>query len=204
MKVDLPALGRPSSPTSASTRSSSASSRLSPGSPRVNCRGARLVLDLKCRLPRPPCPPLPACTWIFASSMNFINEKAPPAPAGLFAESGEGLCREHAHGFLVARALDRVLDLARDAREQGVVAAHADVVARVHHGAALAHQDLPCIGALAAVGLDAEPLRVGVAPVARAAACFLVGHGLFPGGQAPTISSMRTSVKDWRCPCVLA
>src|SRR2546421_34884 len=43
MKLDLPALGRPSSPTSASTRNSSASLRLSPGSPRVNCRGARPV-----------------------------------------------------------------------------------------------------------------------------------------------------------------
>src|SRR5260221_13771447 len=80
-----------------------------------------------------PSPPLPACTWIFASSMNFINEKAPPTPAGLFAESGEGLCREHAHGFLVARAFDRVLDLARDARERGWLPADAGVDAREHH-----------------------------------------------------------------------
>src|SRR5437667_295294 len=40
MKLDLPAFGSPSSPTSASTRSSSARRRLSPGSPRVNWRGA--------------------------------------------------------------------------------------------------------------------------------------------------------------------
>ncbi len=38
--------------------SSSRSRRCSPFSPGVNCRGARFVLDLKCRLPRPPVPPL--------------------------------------------------------------------------------------------------------------------------------------------------
>ena len=55
MKLDLPAFGKPSRPTSASTRSSSVRLRLSPGSPRVNWRGARLTLDLKCTLPSPPC-----------------------------------------------------------------------------------------------------------------------------------------------------
>src|SRR5688572_16235829 len=87
-----------------------------------------------------PSPPLPACTWMVASSMNFMlagNKKALPTPAGLFAESGRRLCREHAHGFLVAVALGRELDLARDARVQRVVAADADVHAGVHHGAAL-------------------------------------------------------------------
>jgi hypothetical protein len=54
MKVDLPALGKPSRPTSASTFSSSLSSRRSPSRPASICRGARLVLDLKWRLPRPP------------------------------------------------------------------------------------------------------------------------------------------------------
>ena len=58
MNVDLPAFGWPSRPTSASTRSSSWSSFSSPSVPLVNWRGARLVLDLKCRLPRPPSPPL--------------------------------------------------------------------------------------------------------------------------------------------------
>src|SRR3970282_190388 len=114
-----------------------------------------------------------------------------------------------AHGFLVARALDRVLDRAGDARVQRMVAADADVDARVHHGAALADQDLAGARALAAVGLDAQPLCVGVAPVARAAACFLVCHGGFSlvcltVAQAPTISSMRTSVKPCRWPWVLA
>ena len=40
----------------ASARASAA--RFSPSPPRVNWRGARFMLDLKCRLPRPPGPPL--------------------------------------------------------------------------------------------------------------------------------------------------
>ena len=47
ISVDLPALGRPSRPTSASTRSSRVSSRRSPGVPSVVRRGARLVELLK-------------------------------------------------------------------------------------------------------------------------------------------------------------
>ena len=58
IKVDLPALGIPSRPTSASTFSSSLSSRISPSSPRVNWRGARLTELLKWILPSPPLPPL--------------------------------------------------------------------------------------------------------------------------------------------------
>src|SRR5262245_11205077 len=68
--------------------------------------------------------------------------------------------------------------MARDPRVQRVVAADADVGAGVHARAALPHQDLAGIDALAAVDLHAEALRLGVAPVARAAACFLVCHGL--------------------------
>src|SRR5690348_6303 len=57
MKVDLPALGKPSSPTSASNLSSSLSSRTSPGVPGVALRGARLTELLKWMLPSPPLPP---------------------------------------------------------------------------------------------------------------------------------------------------
>ena len=46
MRVDLPALGMPSKPTSASTRNSNLSLKLSPGQPRVFLRGARLVAVL--------------------------------------------------------------------------------------------------------------------------------------------------------------
>src|SRR5690348_17009150 len=57
MKVDLPALGNPSRPTSASRRSSSFSSRTSPGVPGVALRGARFTELLKWMLPSPPLPP---------------------------------------------------------------------------------------------------------------------------------------------------
>ena len=58
MSVDLPALGIPNSPTSASTLSSSLSSFFSPGQPGVFWRGARLMALLKRILPKPPSPPL--------------------------------------------------------------------------------------------------------------------------------------------------
>ena len=60
--VDLPAFGKPTSPASAMTLSSSEIHRSSPLSPGSNCRGARLVDDLKWTLPRPPLPPFAATT----------------------------------------------------------------------------------------------------------------------------------------------
>src|ERR1700704_3780551 len=112
-----------------------------------------------------PSPPLPACTSIFASSMNFMctNEKALPQLDRALPVSGSGLSRLYAYGFLVPFALDAILDLAGDAREQRVVAPHQDVAAGVHHGAALAHQDLPGVHLLAAVHLHAEALGLRIA-----------------------------------------
>src|SRR5437899_3373004 len=99
-----------------------------------------------------------------------------------FFEGASGLrrrvFRDYAHGLARVLAFHRILHLAGDAREQRMVAPHADVRAGMHLGAALAHQDLPGIDALAAERLDAEALGLGIAPVARAAACFLVGHAL--------------------------
>src|SRR3546814_1283794 len=54
MKVDLPALGRPTSPASASSFSRSHTHISSPGQPGPCWRGARLVEVLKLALPRPP------------------------------------------------------------------------------------------------------------------------------------------------------
>src|SRR3954468_16671741 len=302
MKLDLPAFGMPSSPTSASTLSSNVRRRLSPGSPRVNCRGARFTLDLKCTLPRPPwpprasttrswsfarsatrspvsasrmmvptgtgrsmsgpaaplqfelpprapsfarwmrakrystsvlilrsarahtlpprppsppsgpprgtyfsrrkcaapLPPLPACTSILASSMNFMarNKKAlsdfDRASCGRDRLS-RGISRPDLHNVVAVCAAHPVLHLARDARVERMVAADADVVARVHARAprrnqvppagdrvfrrgspraALANQDRAGRHALAAVDLHAQALRLGIAAVSRAAACF--------------------------------
>src|SRR6267143_1976963 len=90
MKVDFPALGSPSRPTSASTFSSSLRARCSPGSPGVALRGARLVLDLKLTLPRPPLPPRASnatcsCTARSATvspvSAFVITMPSPPLPA---------------------------------------------------------------------------------------------------------------------------
>src|SRR3546814_20605268 len=57
IKVDFPALGRPTSPTSASSFSRSHTHISSPGQPMPCWRGARLVLVLWLALPRPPSPP---------------------------------------------------------------------------------------------------------------------------------------------------
>src|SRR5262245_17901624 len=52
--------------------------------------------------------------------------------------------------------------------EQGVVLAAADVQARHDRRAPLANEDVPGANLLAAEALHAEPLRLGVAAVARA------------------------------------
>src|SRR3546814_7432934 len=57
MKVDLPALGSPTSPASASSFSRSHTHISSPGQPGPCWRGARLVEVLSPALPRPPSPP---------------------------------------------------------------------------------------------------------------------------------------------------
>src|SRR5262245_3255978 len=64
-------------------------------------------------------------------------------------------------------------------REQRVVLADTDVAAGMPLGAALARENIAGDDALAAEQLDAEALRIRVAPVARRSACLLVSHGLF-------------------------
>src|SRR3712207_9223319 len=56
-RVDLPALGRPTRPTSATILSSRRSLRSSPFSPSSALRGAWRMDDLKWALPNPPQPP---------------------------------------------------------------------------------------------------------------------------------------------------
>jgi hypothetical protein len=53
-------------------------------------------------------------------------------------------------------ALDGELDGAILQREQGVILAHADIVARVEFGAALANDDVASRTSLTAVALDAR------------------------------------------------
>src|SRR5205823_1835549 len=61
--------------------------------------------------------------------------------------------------------------------EQRVVAAEADVEARVPLRAALADDDRPRGDGLTAVALDPESLRLGVATVARRRGALLLRHG---------------------------
>ncbi|MEO1278576.1 MAG: GTPase ObgE [Planctomycetota bacterium] len=60
--VLLPALGRPTSPTSAISFSSRRMRLVSPSSPLVDCLGVWWVALLKCSLPSPPWPPCAAIT----------------------------------------------------------------------------------------------------------------------------------------------
>src|SRR5262245_49571093 len=91
-----------------------------------------------------------------------------------------------------ALLLGRVLDLAFAEREQRVVVADADALARVPFGAALTDDDVASKNALAARLLDAEAPSDRVAPVARGAACFLMCHvGLFLISSAWRASSPR-------------
>ena len=69
----MPAFGRPTSPTSAITLSSSRSRLDSPFSPGVDSRGARFVADLKCMLPRPPAPPRAATISSAAAARSLIT-----------------------------------------------------------------------------------------------------------------------------------
>src|ERR1039457_3578428 len=58
---------------------------------------------------------------------------------------------------------------ARDLGEQGIVLAPSDVGARLQFGAPLAHDDAAARHQLAAEDLDAQPLRIRIAPVFRTA-----------------------------------
>src|SRR3569623_615594 len=64
------------------------------------------------------------------------------------------------------------------AKPRAAVTADADVEAGMNLGAALADQDITRRHLLVADAFDAEALRMGVAAVAAAAACFLVCHGI--------------------------
>src|SRR5690606_21761748 len=94
---------------------------------------------------------------------------------------GHGLFggRKNRH-VATAATLGGEFDRAVDGGEQGVVAAEADIVARVEGGATLTHEDVAGQHALAAELLHAEALRLGVATVARRTTGFLVSHGFAP------------------------
>src|SRR6056297_566787 len=86
ISVHLPAFGRPSSPTSASSFSSSFRCRASPGVPLVVLRGARLVELLKRVLPRPPRPP--SATFSRAPSSARSPSTSPVSTSATMVPTG--------------------------------------------------------------------------------------------------------------------
>src|SRR5690606_11803317 len=85
-----------------------------------------------------------------------------------------GRSRLHARGDAALRGA--VVHDAVHQREQRVVAAHADVAARVDARAHLAHEDRAGVHLLTREALHAAALSVAVAAVARAALSLLVRH----------------------------
>ena len=71
-KVDFPALGNPTKPTSASDFNSNLNDRISPLKPGVDFLGALFVEDLNLAFPCPPSPPL-AIKYSFVSSTQSNN-----------------------------------------------------------------------------------------------------------------------------------
>ena len=63
-----------------------------------------------------------------------------------------------------------------DLGENGVIGAHADILARMPSRAALTRNDVARNHMLAAERLDTKALASRVAPVARRTACFFVSH----------------------------
>ena len=131
---------------------------------------------------------------------EIAKRPAGDSPAGrrrrtTFEERERQTVRRHDVDDLAA-ALRAELDRARGQREQRVVPAAADQVARVELGATLADQDLAGADDLAAEALDAEPLSVGVAAVARAGRTLFVCHvgAYFPFVMPVTL----TWVSGWR------
>src|SRR5689334_18558374 len=95
---------------------------------------------------------------------------------GLFGGRRSASGGNDAHRLVITRTLLREGHMSGHFCEQRVVAPHADVRPGMHLGAALAHDDGAGADQLAAIALHAEPLRLRVAAVTRAADCFFMCH----------------------------
>src|SRR5205085_9219570 len=110
------------------------------------------------------------------------------------------LCRVDADEF-AAPPFFLELAHAGDEREEGVVAAAPDVVARLEAGAALADQNLAAQHRLAAEALHAQPLGIRIAPVARTAYAFFVCHNSSAKVRSPD-SEFRMESERQRPPAI--
>src|SRR4051794_26805405 len=105
---------------------------------------------------------------------------------------GFGRHRKHVH--LLARPAEaRELHLAVDEREQRVVLAAADVLARVNDRAALADEDHARRHGLAAELLHAQPLAVRLAAVLGRGLTFFVRHVWRASYAVMAVTRMRVS-----------
>src|SRR5262245_42782369 len=111
------------------------------------------------------------------SSMNCMGSRQSTVDGGELGGGRGGLDADAAAAGAL-RLEGRELDHAVDERKDGEVAAEADAVTRVDHGALLADQDVAGAHHLAVEALDAAHLRVGVAAVSRGALSFFVSHVL--------------------------
>src|SRR5690606_17831403 len=107
------------------------------------------------------------------SQRTATAKRGPPLARGPLALLLQRLDADRAALLL---ALDGETHLAIDQREQRVVLAPADILARVEAGAALAHDDRASADGLAAVGLDAEHLRLRIAAVPGGTAALFLCH----------------------------
>ena len=90
-------------------------------------------------------------------------------------ESGFGWCRIHADFPPGASAFE--LHDTGHPREQRVISAKIDIESGENLRAALANDDAAGLDGLAAVGLDAQVLRIAIPTVARGAAALVCCHG---------------------------
>src|SRR5688572_6835151 len=116
---------------------------------------------------RAPLPPCPAATWISTSSTKDIvcsqqftvcSRRKPQTANRRLFQRQDG---DHAALGAVIAELHRAVDL----REERVVLAEPDVEAGAEPAPALTHQDRPAGDDVAVEPLDAEALRIAVAPV---------------------------------------
>src|SRR3954453_12035422 len=138
-----------------------------------------------------PLPPRPAATCNVTRSTNdgtamvmlLETDEGRPRPGTPFSGPAGGSVAGRDDVDDAAPAAGAELDVARDQREQGVVATATDARARVEVGAPLTHDDLTGVDQLAAVALHAEALGVGVAAVLGGRRALLVCHesGSFSG-----------------------
>src|SRR3954451_10567810 len=130
-----------------------------------------------------PWPPLPPATCSTARSTKVAAMQVSRGRRVETASGGLRLARDDRDDAAAAQVTE--LDGAGGGREQRVVAAPADVEARMEVGAALPDEDLAGLDDLAAEPLHTQPLRVGVTPVAGGRGALLVCHGgLLPGLDA--------------------